>query len=790
MLRTSARVSFLAVLFLATVFAQPPGNADSTTDRIRAFDTNVWPADSAQAKELRQTLVFDQRELRMGLNRSETKKWQAITTRAEWEKFRDARIAALRASLGSFPVPPREPTVVVTSTVKGNGYVIENLVYVSRPGLLVSANLYVPDKPTKSMPGLVIIHSHHNPKTQGELQDMGIIWARAGCCVLIPDMLGHGERRQHPFVDAKSYPPGFRIGREDYHFRYNLSMQLDLIGDSLMGWMANDLMRGVDVLLARPGVDKDRIILLGSVAGGGDPAGVTAALDPRIACVVPFNFGGPQPETRFPLPEDAEASFNYAGGGSWESTRNLRGSTAGGFMPWVICGSVAPRRLIHAHEFAWDRDRDPVWKRYEKIWSFYDAKDGLAFAHGRGALSGKPPEATHCNNIGAEHRKQIYAAFQKWYGIPAPERENTERHKPEELRCLTPEVVQKLGGKTVAELTSDIARRQLGTLERGWSTRPAPERDEIVKIMRAGWRKELHVLERPAEPLVRERLIGEIDGHAGERILLQVERDISVSLILFLPAKAKRPAAGSAIVLAVCQEGKARFVKEHAEAIAQLLDAGVAVCAVDVRGTGETAVGTDRGRTSSGTSFSSNEQMLGGTMLASRVRDLAAVQRYLRTRKEVNAARFGVWGDSFAPVNTAGDPFAVPWSAADKLPRQAEPLGGLLALLADVALSDVQAAYAHGGLASYRSALENPYLFVPHDATFPKGIPLGDVGGLARVFSGKGLWLEGLVDARNRRLSVKEAEAALGLPASDRLRYGVERSEDTAVAKWFVERLK
>ncbi len=81
-----------------------------------------------------------------------------------------------------------------------------------------------------------------------------------------------------------------------------------------MGWMAWDLMRGVDLLLARPGIDPERIILLGAVAGGGDPAAVTAALDPRITAVVPFNFGGPQPETHYPLPDDAEDSFNYAGG--------------------------------------------------------------------------------------------------------------------------------------------------------------------------------------------------------------------------------------------------------------------------------------------------------------------------------------------------------------------------------------------------------------------------------------------------------------------------------------------
>src|SRR5262249_14740352 len=156
-----------------------------------------------------------------------------------------------------------------------------------------------------------------------------------------------------PFVDQKSFDGKFNPSRADYHFRYNSSLQLYAMGDSLMGWMVHDLRRGVDLLLSR-GVDKERVILLGAVAGGGDPAGVTAALDERISAVAPYNFGGPQPETTYPLPEDADTKFNYAGGGSWESTRNLRLSAHDGFLPWLIVGSVAPRRLIHAHEFAWD----------------------------------------------------------------------------------------------------------------------------------------------------------------------------------------------------------------------------------------------------------------------------------------------------------------------------------------------------------------------------------------------------------------------------------------------------
>ena len=262
-------------------------------------------------------------------NRRDREAWAKIQSKADWEKFRDARIAALRKSLGTFPEVPRAVRVETTRTIEAGDYAIENLLYESRPGVWVTGNLYRPAKPRRRCPSSSSPTAHHAPKEQGELQDMGVTWAKLGCLVLVIDQLGHGERRQHPFATAKDYPKEFRVGRQDYFFRYNLNLQLSLVGDSLMGWMAWDLMRGLDVLpVARPGADKDRVILLGAVAAGGDVAAVTAALDPRFTCVVPFNFGGPQPETRYPLPENAEEWFNYAGSGSWESTRNLRDSAA------------------------------------------------------------------------------------------------------------------------------------------------------------------------------------------------------------------------------------------------------------------------------------------------------------------------------------------------------------------------------------------------------------------------------------------------------------------------------
>src|SRR5262245_3880994 len=292
--------ALLLVFWVTCAFSRlPPAQADGPVPdlarRLRGLDHTAIPGKGGGAKPLAQMLSRDVRARLQAANDRESKAWNAVKNRTDWERYRDARLKALADSLGRFPSPPRALKVLVTRTLKGDGFRIENLAFESRPGVVVTANLYAPAEPPKSMPGILICHSHHNPKTQGELQDMGMTWARLGCLVLVMDQLGHGERRQHPFLSKKDYPHPFQPGRQDYYFRYNVALQLHLIGDGLVGWMAWDMMRGVDLLLAKPGIDRERIILLGAVAGGGDPTAVTAALDKRITAVVPFNFGGPQP---------------------------------------------------------------------------------------------------------------------------------------------------------------------------------------------------------------------------------------------------------------------------------------------------------------------------------------------------------------------------------------------------------------------------------------------------------------------------------------------------------------
>lgn len=766
-------VPFVLLLFVpAALLAHDANPHDALVEQLRKLDANV------SDRKLADLIPNDIRQRLRAANAASTAAWQKIDSRARWEEFRVARLADLKDSL-NWPRERSPLNIRRTGTLDGDGFAVDNIVFESRPGLWVTANLYRPAKGGEKMPGLLICHSHHNPKTESELQTMGMTWARAGCLVLVMDQFGHGERRQHPFRTAEDYPrEQFRAGRQDYWFRYDVSLQLYLAGESLMGYMAWDLSRGVDVLLSQQGSDPERIILLGAVAGGGDPAAVAGALDERIAVVCPFNFGGPQPESRYPLPEDAEQSFGYAGSGSWESTRNLAGSASRGFLPWVIVGSVAPRKLIYGHEFSWDRERDPVWKRLNTIYQWTESPESLAFAHGTGLLRGQPPEASHCNNIGAVHRKHIHAALKQWFGIKVePGQEYRKTFSADQLRCLTPEVQKEIDFPPVRELLAAQAAKQSAQFRGKLSAKPAAERCELV---RNRWQRMLGGAEHKdtASMAGEVRRASEADIRVEQSLLDETQ---PVPTLLIFP----KQAGPFPVVIGVAQQGKGVFLKQRADTIARLLTQGVAVCLVDVRGTGETAV-EDRGRdrTSHATDLSASELMLGGTMQGKQLDDLRRALRHVRQHKQIDAQCIALWGESFAAVNDAEQELVVPHGV--NRPSVAEPLGGMLVLLAGLFEPDIRAIAVHGGLINYASALEGSCLYVPHDAIVPGAASAGDVALLVEQIAPTRVRLWDLTDALNRPVS--QADAAKTFAAAKHVE--VAPLDDAELARWFVEELR
>jgi cephalosporin-C deacetylase-like acetyl esterase len=697
-------------------FSRPRTGKPRSSAELAWIPEHAWTETQRNQLDSARMLEASLRRRLASIAKEERDAWQNVDSRESWERFRDQRLSALRDWMGAMPERTPLRSTVTRRIEYGDGFTIENLVFESRPHLLVTANLYLPSSHSGQIPAIVVVHSHHAPKTQSELQDLGMTWARSGTAVLIMDQLCAGERSQ-----SQPWP------RESYYGRYALGNQLLLAGESLMKWMVWDLMRGIDLLLDRPEIDPARIILLGAVAGGGDPAAVTAALDPRVAAVIPFNFGEAGPEEHYTLgPRGYDFETAWPGWGEWETTRSLPRSAVDQFFPWFLCASVAPRPFLFSFEIAWPKsvDDEPAWSRYKKVFQLYGKPDHLDELHGFGPFPG-PGEST---NVGVLLRKRIYPVLQRWFNMPVPDGEYHHPLPDSALMCLTPALAAERHPYPASAIALGSTSRMPGDL-------------------RTGLRRILGDIEPSSNPSASVLWTRTGHGITVEALTLDSEPGITLPLYLLKRAGA---ASRMPVVIGVAQAGKSGFLSERSDDIMNLLRRGLAVCLPDVRGTGELASTTSRGP--GAMDPAATEFMLGDTLPGGQLKDLRAVLRYLASRGDIDARRIALWGDSFADTNPADFHFdqsemQEPGPIAQ---HQAEPLGALLALLAGLYEDEVAAIAARGGLVSFRSVLEDRFAHVPQDTIVPGILKVADIPEIVEALSPRSVLLERTIDGRNR----------------------------------------
>jgi hypothetical protein len=114
----------------------------------------------------------------------------ALQTKADAEAYVQMVRGRIRESFG--PFPERTPlNARVTKVVERDAYRIENVLFESRPGFLVSANLYVPKGRRFPLPGVVGSCGHSaNGKAIDTYQSFCQGLARLGYVVLIFDPIG------------------------------------------------------------------------------------------------------------------------------------------------------------------------------------------------------------------------------------------------------------------------------------------------------------------------------------------------------------------------------------------------------------------------------------------------------------------------------------------------------------------------------------------------------------------------------------------------------------------------
>jgi hypothetical protein len=215
--------------------------------------------------DLTESRLRDEASVRFSVNQLpyNLKDWESYKIKLRNEIIRKAGIVMDH----SLPVNIRE-----TVTLTMQGYKIKNISFQTRPGIYATANLYIPDG-KGPFPGVIVMCGHSaNGRLYDNYQSVGHTLALNGYVALAIDPWGAGERTTIH-------------GTFEYHGA-NVGASLMNIGESLLGNQVTDNMRGVDLLISLPYVDKNKIGATGA-SGGGNQTMWVAAMDDRIKAAVP-----------------------------------------------------------------------------------------------------------------------------------------------------------------------------------------------------------------------------------------------------------------------------------------------------------------------------------------------------------------------------------------------------------------------------------------------------------------------------------------------------------------------
>lgn len=328
---------------------------------------------------------------------------EAPVTLADWDRRLSEVQAGLRRSFGRMPddAPPLDPNIL--GTIHRDGYVIERLTFQSRPGVLVTANLYRPEPSRGRCPALLSVHGHWAwARMDPHVQPRCITLAKMGYVVLCVDAFGSGERAIEPAAGT-------------YHGAL-VGASLWPVGTPLIGLQVYDNRRAVDYLISRDDVDPNRLAITGA-SGGGNQTLYAGATDDRLKAVVPVCGIG--------------TYESYLTSACCVCEVNVGGLTYA--LTGDLLAMVAPRALMVV-----SATRDAFQ------FSVGEARKSIDYARGRFRLLGQADRLRHVaiesgHDYNQAMREALYGWLDRWLrdqgdGGPIPEPE-VKVEEPATLRC-------------------------------------------------------------------------------------------------------------------------------------------------------------------------------------------------------------------------------------------------------------------------------------------------------------------------------------------------------------------
>ena len=217
------------------------------------------------------------------IRQKRSERLNGLTSRRQALAYQKSVQAAIRRACG--PRPPKTPlNSVVTGVIRRRGHRIEKVLFESRPGCLVTANLYIPNDLNGKAPTVLGSCGHSDDGKAAEpYQGFCHRLVKAGFVVLIFDPVNQGERDQYLRLKDRE---AVRACTRAHNM---MGKQMELVDDWFGSWRLWDGIRALDYLLTRPEVDPKRVGITGNSGGGTMTTWIWAA-EPRLTMAAPSCF--------------------------------------------------------------------------------------------------------------------------------------------------------------------------------------------------------------------------------------------------------------------------------------------------------------------------------------------------------------------------------------------------------------------------------------------------------------------------------------------------------------------
>lgn len=354
---------------------------------------------------------------------------EALKTKADAEAYVKSVQQRIRDCFG--PLPEKTPlNAKVTKTLERDGYRIENITFESRPGYLVTGNLYLPSSKGK-VPGVIGVCGHSlNGKAAEAYQSFAQGLARQGQACFLIDPVGQGERFQ--YLNEKL---GSRLGGGTTEHN-QMGVPQALVGEFLGTWFVWDGIRALDYLITRPEIDTAHLGITGN-SGGGTQTTWLCGLEPRFTMGAPSCFVTTfRRDAENELPQDMEQC----------PPRVL----AQDLDHCDFLAAMAPKPVIilaQEKDFFDNRGSTESYERLKKLYTLLGKPENIQLHIGP-----DPHGYTQSN------REAMYQFFGKATGIPAAAAEPVMTIEKDEVLLCTPKgQVAESGSRTLMSFTREKA---------------------------------------------------------------------------------------------------------------------------------------------------------------------------------------------------------------------------------------------------------------------------------------------------------------------------------------------